>query len=308
MIKRLIPASICLTLILSPAFWAGQQKQLDVPYVPTKYPVVDEMLKMADIQKADLVYDLGCGDGRLVIGAAQRYGARGIGYDIDPERIKESQDNAQKAGVTNMVKLYEQDLFTADFHEASVMTLYLLTSVNLKLRPKMLKELRPGTRIVSHNFGMGEWKPDQSSTVMVDDISHEVYLWIIPANVSGTWTWAAGKPEVKGEMIVQQIFQQLSPAFKIGGRAAVARDLSLKGDHLKFVLDMPLQGKIVPAAFEAKVGGHSVAGTIKFQDGGKDVVWDWKAQRNPATEKPIDTDADKYGSPFGLKPPVKTIY
>jgi len=310
MIKRLIPASILLTLVLAPAFRAGQQKQLDVPYVPTKFPVVDEMLKMADIQKTDVVYDLGCGDGRLIIGAAQKYGARGIGYDIDPERIKESLENAQKAGVTNLVKFYEQDLFTADFHEASVMTLYLLTSVNLKLRPKMLKELRPGTRIVSHNFGMGEWKPDQSSSVMVDDISHEVYMWVIPANVSGTWTWTAGepKPGLKGEMDVQQLFQQITPSFKIGGRAAVAREVSLKGDHLKFVLDLPFHGGTVPAAFEAKIGGHSLAGTIKLQDGGKDVVWDWKAQRNPATEKPIDSDADRYGTRFGLKPPVKVIY
>lgn len=308
MIKRAIPALICLTLVLTPAFWASQQKQLDVPYVPTKFPVVDEMLKMAAIQKGDLVYDLGCGDGRLVIGAAQRYGARGVGYDIDPERIQESKDNAVKAGVTNLVKFFEQDLFTADFHEASVMTLYLLTSVNLKLRPKMLKELKPGTRIVSHNFGMGEWKPDQSSTVMVDDISHEVYLWIIPANVSGTWTWTLGKPEMKGEMINVQLFQQVTPSFKIGGKAVVARDLTLKGDLLRFVLDLPVQGAAVPATFEGRIGGHSLAGTVKYQAGGKDVVWDWKALRNPATEKPIDTDADKYGSPFGMKPPAKVIY
>jgi len=308
MIKRLIPASILLTLVLAPAFRAGQQKQLDVPYVPTKFPVVDEMLKMADIQKTDVVYDLGCGDGRLIIGAAQKYGARGIGYDIDPERIKESLENAQKAGVTNLVKFYEQDLFTADFHEASVMTLYLLTSVNLKLRPKMLKELKPGTRIVSHNFGMGEWRPDQSSTVMIDDISHEVYLWIIPANVSGTWAWTAGKPEVKGEMDVQQVFQQITPTFKIDGRAAAAREVSLKGDHLRFVLDLPLRGGTAPAAFEAKVGGQSLTGTVTLQDGGRDVVWEWKAQRRPGTQKPIDSDADKYGPRFGLKAPAKIIY
>jgi len=307
-IKRPILAAILLTLVLAPAYHAGQQRQLDVPYVPTKYPVVDEMLKMADIQKTDYVYDLGCGDGRLIIGAAQKYGAHGIGYDIDPERIKESLENAEKAGVTNLVKFYEQDLFTADFHDASVMTLYLLTSVNLKLRPKMLRELRPGTRIVSHNFGMGEWKPDQSSQVMVDDIPHDVYLWIIPANVSGTWTWTMGKPETKGEMDVRQVFQQVTPAFKIGGRAAVARDVSLRGDRLKFVLDLPLAGRTVPATFEGRTGGHTLTGTIKFQDGGKDVAWDWKAQRNPATEKPVDADADKYGSRLGMKPPAKVIY
>jgi SAM-dependent methyltransferase len=294
MIKKMALAFVCLILVASPTFWASQQKQLDVPYVPTKYPVVDEMLKLVNIQKNDVVYDLGCGDGRLVIGAAQKYGARGVGFDIDPERINESRENAAKAGVTHLVKFFEQDLFTADFHEATAMTLYLLTSVNLKLRPKMLRELRPGTRIVSHNFGMGEWKADLSSSVMVDDISHEVYFWIIPANVSGTWTWSMGKPEVKTEMILEQKFQVPSGKLMIKGMPAEIRDLVLKGDQIRFIVDQPVGGKKIPTTFEGKASGHSIAGTVKFQENGKDVVWEWKAQRNPATEKAIDTDADKY--------------
>jgi len=290
--KKVLLASVglFLILILEPLVFMAQQKMLDVPYVPTKYPVVDEMLKLAGVQKADVVYDLGCGDGRLVVTAAQRYGAKGVGFDIDPERIAESEENAGKAGVTALVKFHEQDLFTADFHEATVMTLYLLTSVNLKLRPKLLRELRPGTRIVSHNFGMGEWRPDASSTVDVEDISHEVYLWIIPANVSGTWTWTQGKPAASAELKIEQVFQLPTGKARVNGKDVGVRDMSLKGDGLSFVLDLPYEDKIVPMTFEGKAAGHGLAGTIKFVSGGKEIVWDWKARRSPATEKPIDAE------------------
>lgn len=290
MIKKFIPAVLCFSLMLTPSFQVAQQKQLDVPYVPTKYPVVDEMLRMADIQKSDIVYDLGCGDGRLVVGAAQKYGAHGVGFDIDPERIQESWENATKAGVKNLVQFFEQDLFQADFHEATAMTIYLLTSVNLRLRPKLLRELRPGTRLVSHNFGMGEWKPDQSSEVMVDDISHDVFLWIIPANVSGTWTWNMGKPAVKGEMNLEQHFQVPSGSATVGGAATEIKDLTLKGDQIRFVIDRPVEGKLVLMVFEGKAAGHNISGTIKFQAGGKEMIWEWKARRNLATEKPIDAE------------------
>ena len=148
----------------------------DVPYVPTPETVVEEMLKMAEVGKTDVVYDLGCGDGRIVITAAQKYGARGVGYDIDPQRISESNANAAKAGVTDRVKFSVQDLFTADFKEATVVTLYLLPEVNLRLRPKLLAELKPGTRIVSHAFDMGDWKPDK--TAEID--GRMIYFWVVP--------------------------------------------------------------------------------------------------------------------------------
>jgi SAM-dependent methyltransferase len=290
MMKKVWLATLCLALAWEPSVFLAQQKMLDVPYVPTKYPVVDEMLKLAGVQKGDIVYDLGCGDGRLVVTAAQRYGARGVGFDIDPERIAESVENATKAGVNGLVKFHEQDLFTADFHEATVMTLYLLTSVNLKLRPKLLRELKPGTRIVSHNFGMGEWKPEASSSVDVEDISHEVYLWIIPANISGTWTWTQDKKPVNVELAVEQSFQFPTAKARTNGKEIEVRDLSLKGDQVKFLLDLPYEDKTVPMSFEGKAFVHSMAGTIKFMSAGKEVVWEWKAKRNPATEKPIDVE------------------
>lgn len=156
---------------------ATEKKKLDVPYVPTPQSVVDAMLKLAAVNKDDVVYDLGCGDGRIVITAAKNHGARGIGVDIDPERIKEANANAQKAGVSDRVKFIEQDLFKTDFKEASVVTLYLLPDINLKLRPKLQSELKPGTRIVSHAFDMGDWQPDKTENVE----GRTIYLWTIPA-------------------------------------------------------------------------------------------------------------------------------
>jgi SAM-dependent methyltransferase len=159
------------------AGWAfAEDVKRDVPYIPTPQNVVDEMLKVAAVTKNDTVYDLGCGDGRIVITAAKQYGARGVGADIDPQRIKESNENAQKAGVTERVKFVQQDLFTMDLKEATVVTLYLLPAINLKLRPKLLRELKPGTRVVSHAFDMGDWKPER--TVRVD--GRTIYYWVIP--------------------------------------------------------------------------------------------------------------------------------
>ena len=155
----------------------------DVPYVPTPQVVVDEMLKLANVTKGDVVYDLGCGDGRLVITAVQKFGAaRGVGVDIDPQRIKESNDNAKAAGVTDRTTFVVQDLFQTDFKDASVVTLYLLPEVNLKLRPKLLSDLKPGTRVVSHAFDMGDWKPEKAITVA--DGGQRLYLWTIPANAA----------------------------------------------------------------------------------------------------------------------------
>jgi SAM-dependent methyltransferase len=151
----------------------------EVPYVPTPNNVVEEMLKVANVGKNDVVYDLGCGDGRIVITAAQKYGARGIGVDISSDRIKESNENAQKAGVTERVKFLQQDLFETDLKEATVVTLYLLPDVNRRLRPKLFRELKPGTRVVSHAFDMGEWNPEKVIKVPGADRERTIYYWVI---------------------------------------------------------------------------------------------------------------------------------
>jgi precorrin-6B methylase 2 len=177
---------LLLGLLLAAAVAAGAQettvkrKDPDVPYVPTPERVVDEMLRMANVTSKDILYDLGSGDGRIVITAARRYGARGVGIDIDPERIREANENAQKAGVTHLVKFIEGDIFQADISEATVVTLYLLPAVNLQLRPRLLRELRPGTRIVSHNYDMGDWPPQRTRRLQVNGSEHVVYLWTVP--------------------------------------------------------------------------------------------------------------------------------
>ena len=148
----------------------------DVPYVPTPQEVVDEMLKLANIRPTDVLYDLGCGDGRIVVTAAKRYGIRAVGIDINPERISEANENARKAGVTDKVKFIQGDLFQTSLKEPTVLTLYLLPAVNLKLRPKILDEMKPGARIVSHSFDMGDWQPEK--TVDVD--YRKIYFWTVP--------------------------------------------------------------------------------------------------------------------------------
>jgi precorrin-6B methylase 2 len=153
-------------------------RQPDVIYVPTPPEVVTAMLKVAKVGKDDVVYDLGSGDGRIVIAAVKEFGAaRGTGIDINPVRIKEANENAQKAGVTDRVRFLNQDLFETDLSEATVVTLYLLPSLNLKLMPKLMAELKPGSRVVSHSFDMGDWKPEQTLEVN----GRMVYFWTIPA-------------------------------------------------------------------------------------------------------------------------------
>ena len=152
------------------------QLNLDVPYVPTPMDVVEAMLDLGKVGKNDVVYDLGCGDGRIVVTAAKKYGATGIGVDLNPERIKEANENAKEKGVEKKQKFYEGNLFDFDFSKASVLTLYLLPDVNLQLKPKILAEMKPGSRVVSHAFDMGDWKPDKQ--ISVD--GRTVYMWTVP--------------------------------------------------------------------------------------------------------------------------------
>jgi SAM-dependent methyltransferase len=158
----------------------AQRRSPDVVFVPTPNAVVDKMLEMAKVTAKDTVYDLGCGDGRIVITAAQKYNARAVGIDIDPKRIAEATANAKAAGVTKTVSFIEGDLFDADIAPATVVSLYLLTRLNEKLKPKLLAELKPGTRVVSHAFDMGDWKPEKTTRVS----GASVYLWRIPARAT----------------------------------------------------------------------------------------------------------------------------
>jgi SAM-dependent methyltransferase len=191
MFPNAITRSFCIQVLLAAAVLTAQSakpaRAPDVPYVPTTEKAVQEMLKLADVKKSDVVYDLGCGDGRIVIAAAKTYGAHGVGIDINPERIKEARENAKKAGVEHLVRFEENDLFKAEFRPATVVTLFLLSSVNLKLRPRLLEQLKPGTRVVSNTFDMGDWKPEKEANVgdsgeeEYTGLSQRLFLWTIPA-------------------------------------------------------------------------------------------------------------------------------
>jgi len=174
--RRKLIGVLCVLALGALPLAAQWEEGYDVPFVPTPQEVVEAMLKLANVQKTDLVYDLGCGDGRIVVTAAQKFGARGVGVDINPERIREATENAKNAGVTDRVRFIEKSFFDAEVQDATVVTLYLLSDINLRLKPKLLKELKPGSRIVSHSFDMGDWKPDKQI-----EVNHrKVYLWVVP--------------------------------------------------------------------------------------------------------------------------------
>jgi cyclopropane fatty-acyl-phospholipid synthase-like methyltransferase len=165
-------------LLISSLLWAGQTPR--APFAATPPDVVDRMLTMANVGSDDVVYDLGCGDGRIVIAAAQKFGARGVGVDIDPLRIEMAQANAKRAGVEHLVTFRVQDALETDVSEATVVTLYLVSALNVKLRPHLMATLRPGARIVSHNFGMGEWEPDAVEVfASADGVTRTLYRWNI---------------------------------------------------------------------------------------------------------------------------------
>src|SRR5216683_5979196 len=184
LLRKLLLCCSCLliavvSITVAAAQTAQPKRQPDVPYVPTTEEAVKAMLKLADVKKTDVVYDLGCGDGRIVIAAAKDFGAHAVGIDINPVRIGEAKENAKKAGVEQLVRFEENDLFQADIHGASVVTIFLLSEINLKLRPKLLRELQPGTRLVSNTFDMGDWKPEKEQTLEgADDafLSRKLYL------------------------------------------------------------------------------------------------------------------------------------
>ena len=180
--KIMIALAAAFTLAAPAPLLAQAQRQPasqtpDVIFVPTPQEVVDDMLRLANVQKGDVLYDLGSGDGRIAITAARRYGIKATGIDIDPERIREANQNAAKAGVTKLVQFRQENLFTADFRDATVITLYLLPDLNVKLRPKLWNELKPGTRIVSHQFEMGTWKPEKK----LESNGRTIYFWTVPA-------------------------------------------------------------------------------------------------------------------------------
>lgn len=269
--------------------WTQAFKGYDVPYVPTPVEVVDEMLSLAGVKAGDVLYDLGCGDGRIVIAAAKRHGVKAIGIDIDPLRIQECEANAAAAGLTGKVRFLQQDLFESDFHDATVITMYLLTSVNLRLRPKLLAELKPGTRLVSHSFEMGDWRPDKTSLVPTSyGDERDVHFWIVPANVTGRWAWELpdGDRTVKYVVEAGQEFQTVTLEGREGDWPLAMSDIRLAGDKLSFRADSEVDGKMAATFYEGIVRGDRIAGTVKRGAEAR-TARTWTASRDPKTAVPI---------------------
>lgn len=205
--------------------------QLDVPYVPTPQEVVERMLGMAQVSSADFVMDLGCGDGRMLIAAATRYGARGFGVDLNPQRIREAMENAKAAQVLDKVRFEVKNLFDTSIRDADVLTMYLLPNVNLQLRPRILDEMKPGARIVSHAFDMGDWEPDQRDII---DYSR-IYFWVVPAKVAGRWALTDGAERL--ELTIDQTFQKLAGAAR-GSASSGRLEGRLKGAEIELSVDL----------------------------------------------------------------------
>lgn len=211
---------------------------LDVPYVPSDDRMVQAMLDLAEVGRDDLVYDLGCGDGRIVVTAALERGARGIGLDIDPMRIAEAMELAGNARVEHMTNFIEADLLEADFSDATVVMLYLLDLVNLELRPRLLEELRPGTRIISNTFDMDDWKPDRH--LRLNKIN--LYKWLVPAPVAGGWEWEDGDGN-RFHVELEQKFQKITGRAWLNDSEVALHRARLQGDLLELCIRPRHRGK-----------------------------------------------------------------
>jgi len=276
-----------LAALCAPAAADAQMPQLTVPYEPSPPRVVETMLKLAKVGKDDIVCDLGCGDGRIVVMAAKKFDAKkGIGYDIDPERIRECKENAEQAGVADKVQFIHGSIFDADLKGVTVVTCYLLPNINLAMRPIIFRDLKPGDRVVSHAFTMGDWEQDETAR-HPRARGGVVYLWIIPAPVGGTWEWTTkGKSgDVKFSLALEQEFQVVRGFLKVDdGQPVRVGDTMLKGRVLGFTAAVKVDGQPAKIAFRGTVDGDTIKGAQEWAGGpnaGKDQEW-------TATRKPVD--------------------
>ncbi len=256
-------------LALAAAACSAFAAESNVPYVPTPQEVVDKMLAMARVTPNDYLIDLGSGDGRIVVTAVRKYGARGFGVDLNPQRIREAVENALQNGVSDRAAFYQRNLFETDLSSASVITMYLLPRVNMALRPRLL-DLRPGTRIVSHDFDMDDWKPDETVHMDVREKygnsggTSSIYFYIVPAKVSGLWRWQQTVSGVTNdyELALEQKFQVVSGTVRVNGSTYKITDASLRGDQLAFNVVTPLAASTVKQSFAGRVSGEQIFGSV----------------------------------------------
>ena len=261
--------ALCAGLAVIPA--GAAVLDVPTPYIPSTQLNVDEMLRLAQVRPDDVVYDLGSGDGRIVITAAKEWGARGVGIEIDGKLVAQSRESAKREGVAGRVSFREGDVFKAELSDATVVTMYLLTSLVERLQPKLVRELKPGTRIVAHDYGFAGWKPDR-----VVNVSKSFYLYVVPARVAGTWRLSAALPKPRDyEIDFEQRYQEVKGGARVAGGFLPAFEARLAGETISFVLaedDMAYR-------YEGRVVGDAIEGRVRWGYGPKQQESAWRAVR-----------------------------
>ena len=256
-----------------------------VPYVQTPVEIVERMLRMAEVRAGDSVIDLGSGDGRIVIEAAKR-GAKGLGVDLDPNLVKLATQNAQRAGVSDRARFEVRDIFETDLSRATVVTMYLLPDFNLKLLPRLLA-LKPGTRIVSHDGGIGDWPADETLQMRTPEKpvgiggNSKVELWIVPADVRGTWTSQVPQHGGTWNFRIAQNYQMLDLQVRADGRDLLVRNTRLRGEEVKLVITGIVKNRAWHHYFVGRTKGDTIEGELTVSDGTNQVVYPWLAKRAP---------------------------
>lgn len=285
MIRRMLAWMVGCWVAATAAVEGLAARSHGAPYVPTPDGVVEEMLDIARVEPGDYVVDLGSGDGRVVIQAAQR-GAHGHGVELNRALVREARSNAERAGVGDRVTFLEEDLFETDLSQASVVAIYLLPDRNLRLRPRFLQQLRPGTRVVSHGFGMGKWGPDKSIGVAIGPCSmRSVHLWLIPADVAGLWQWQVDGRRFSGR--IDQHHQELATTIEVDGRSFTPADVELRGRCIA----LSAESEGVRYQFTGRVNDGRIAGTVKVSDGAHPRVLEWSARKMEADQSDARSDA-----------------
>jgi len=273
-----------LLVMVAPA-WAQSWSWDDgtVPYVQTPMEIVERMLRMAEVRAGDSVIDLGSGDGRIVIGAAKR-GARGLGVDLDPSLVKLATENAQRTGVADRARFEVRDIFETDLSPATVVTMYLLPDFNAKLMPRLLA-LKPGTRIVSHDGAIGDWPADETLTMRTPEKpvgiggNSKIELWIVPADLRGTWTSQIPQHGGAWNFQIGQNYQMLDLQVRADGRDLLVRNTRLRGEEVKLVITGIVKNRAWHHYFVGQAKGDTIEGELTVSDGNNKVVYPWLAKR-----------------------------
>jgi SAM-dependent methyltransferase len=278
---------LCTGVLASAAAQSWAYDDGTTPFVVSPDEVVDRMLRLAEVRAGDYLIDLGSGDGRIVIEAAKRAGARGLGVDIDPRLVRLARDNAKRAGVESLAKFEVRDLFETDLREASIVTMYLLPEVNRKLVPRLLEQLKPGARIVSHDYDLGESTHDEMVEIAVPEKMvgpmgrSKVFLWVVPVDARGAWSFELPGHGGAWQFRIGQSYQLLDVEARVPGGVMAVRGARLRGDEVRLAITGTLAGKPWNQLFRGKLAGDRIAGQVRVSDGENTTDYPWNATRKP---------------------------